>query len=346
MEKRARSFDQRQDDRHIDAAHPRHRGAVRHPNIVNTSRVFDEQAQRQRESFVTSLQKRGSVQTKDLVQASRNAILQNDYTTLQSFVPEIAKDDPEVAYVFVADKEGSVLAHSDREAQQQADHRRARPRSCSPPRTPSPKRFRRRRASSTCSRGRSSRTASARAPSCSPTRCQLLENMLKKLDADKEAALPGRVDSHRARRPLLRARRHRAGDLPGAAHLAPASRCSRGAPIRSPAAISRRASRSRRATRSACSARTSTTWPTGCSILMRETAEKATLEKELEVARTIQETLVPPRDLVERARSSASPATSCRRRSAAATGGRCTTCPTGACSSSSATSPATACRRR
>jgi serine phosphatase RsbU (regulator of sigma subunit) len=35
-------------------------------------------------------------------------------------------------------------------------------------------------------------------------------------------------------------------------------------------------------------------------ILMRETAEKATLEKELEVARTIQETLVPPADLVTR----------------------------------------------
>ena len=35
-------------------------------------------------------------------------------------------------------------------------------------------------------------------------------------------------------------------------------------------------------------------------ILMRETAEKATLEKELEVARTIQETLVPPPDLVVR----------------------------------------------
>ena len=34
-------------------------------------------------------------------------------------------------------------------------------------------------------------------------------------------------------------------------------------------------------------------------ILMRETAEKATLEKELEVARTIQETLVPPADLVD-----------------------------------------------
>lgn len=35
------------------------------------------------------------------------------------------------------------------------------------------------------------------------------------------------------------------------------------------------------------------------NVLLVETAEKATLEKELEVARTIQETLVPPNDLIE-----------------------------------------------
>jgi serine phosphatase RsbU (regulator of sigma subunit) len=35
-------------------------------------------------------------------------------------------------------------------------------------------------------------------------------------------------------------------------------------------------------------------------VLLRQTAEKATLEKELEVARTIQETLVPPADVVDR----------------------------------------------
>ena len=65
-------------------------------------------------------------------------------------------------------------------------------------------------------------------------------------------------------------------------------------------------------------------------ILLRETAEKATLEKELEVARTIQETLVPPAEPVDAARTSSSRATTSRRRRAAATGGRCTTCPTGA----------------
>ncbi|MBT8492499.1 MAG: SpoIIE family protein phosphatase [Deltaproteobacteria bacterium] len=36
------------------------------------------------------------------------------------------------------------------------------------------------------------------------------------------------------------------------------------------------------------------------NVLLQETAEKATLEKELEVARTIQETLVPPNDEIER----------------------------------------------
>src|SRR5262249_45470105 len=35
-------------------------------------------------------------------------------------------------------------------------------------------------------------------------------------------------------------------------------------------------------------------------VLLRQTAEKATLEKELEVARTIQETLVPPNDTIDR----------------------------------------------
>src|SRR5439155_758791 len=46
-----------------------------------------------------------------------DAIFQSDYTPLRSFVPDIAKEDPEVAYVFVADKDGMVLAHSDKAQQ-------------------------------------------------------------------------------------------------------------------------------------------------------------------------------------------------------------------------------------
>lgn len=82
--------------------------------VVNTGRVFDEHTERQRDALMTALNKRGSVQLKDLAQAGRNAILQSDYSTLQGFVPEIAKDDPEVASVAVTDKDGTILAHSDK----------------------------------------------------------------------------------------------------------------------------------------------------------------------------------------------------------------------------------------
>src|SRR5262245_2098710 len=83
-------------------------------NVVNTSRVFDEQATREKENFVTQLQKRGQAQAKDLVQASKSAVLQGDFAMLQEFVPDIAKDDPEVDWVFVSDKEALFLAHSDK----------------------------------------------------------------------------------------------------------------------------------------------------------------------------------------------------------------------------------------
>lgn len=82
--------------------------------VVNTGRVFDEHTERQRDALMTALKKRGSVQLKDLVQASRNAILQSDYATLQGFVPEIAKGDDEVASVAVADNNGTIVAHSDK----------------------------------------------------------------------------------------------------------------------------------------------------------------------------------------------------------------------------------------
>ena len=163
------------------------------------------------------------------------------------------------------------------------------------PRKRSPRKCRRRLASEYvfCPPGRAGRRPPRhRRPRLLAARCST--TTLKKMDSEKEAAVPGGVGAHRARRALLRAHRHGARDLPGPAHLA----------ADQDAGVARRSDRARRsrdprrdharATRSACSARTSTSWPTRSLILMRETAEKATLEKELEVARTIQETLVPP----------------------------------------------------
>ena len=267
-------------------------------NIVNTSRVFDEQVQRQRESFVASLQKRGSVQTKDLVQASRNAIVQNDFTTLQNFVPDIAKEDPEVAYVYVADKEGTVLAHSDPNIKGK------------PMTDPSAKEM------------LAAKDAVTREVS-TPTGKQyvfsrpvvqdgvrqgtvvlaysllLLENTLKKLDSDKEAAFQAAW----VRTALVGLFFVLVGT---ALAIFQGLRISR--PIKMLAWRADQIARGDLETRVEISSgdeigmlgENFNYMADRLLILMRETAEKATLEKELEVARTIQETLVPPPDLVVR----------------------------------------------
>src|SRR5258708_2648164 len=74
-------------------------------NVRNTGRIVDEQSLRQSDGFKTALKKRGDVQTRELAQAARNAIATNDWGNLQAFVPEIGKDDPDVAYVYVVDKD-------------------------------------------------------------------------------------------------------------------------------------------------------------------------------------------------------------------------------------------------
>src|SRR5579859_2225555 len=84
-------------------------------HVLHTGSVFDEQALRQSESFRSALKKRGDAQTRDLVHASESAIGTHDWSTLQTFVPNIGKDDPEVAWVYVVDKDGIVNAASDRE---------------------------------------------------------------------------------------------------------------------------------------------------------------------------------------------------------------------------------------
>jgi serine phosphatase RsbU (regulator of sigma subunit) len=267
-------------------------------NIVNTSRVFDEQAQRQRESFVQSLQKRGSVQTRDLVQSSRTSIVQNDYTTLQNFVPEIAKGDPEVAYVYVADKEGQVLAHSDKTqlgrpmtdpaSKEMLSAKDAITKEVS---TPSGKQY---VFSRPVVEGGVRQGVVVLAYSL-----QLLENTLQKLDSDKEAAFQAAW----VRTALVGLFFVLVGT---ALAIFQGLRISR--PIKMLAWRADQIARGDLETRVEISSADEigmlgenfNYMADRLLILMRETAEKATLEKELEVARTIQETLVPPPDPVDR----------------------------------------------
>lgn len=83
-------------------------------NYSIMSQIFDDQRQSLEDTLIQTIRQRGSVQTRDLVQPSRTALQQNDYSTLQSFVPDIASGDREVIYAFVADNNSRIIAHSDK----------------------------------------------------------------------------------------------------------------------------------------------------------------------------------------------------------------------------------------
>jgi serine phosphatase RsbU (regulator of sigma subunit) len=267
-------------------------------NIVNTSRVFDEQGQRLRDSFVTSLQKRGSVQTRDLAQASLNAIVMTDPTTLQNFVPEIAKGDPEVAYAYVADKEGIVLAASDMKLNGKAmtDPQAKEMLASKEPvtrevTTPAGKQYIFSRP--VIQDGQRVGTVVL------AYKLEVLESTLKKLDSDKEAAFQAAW----VRTALV-----------GLFFVLVGTALAIFQGLRISRPIKMLAWRADQIARGDLETRVEITsgdeigmlgenfnyMADRLLILMRETAEKATLEKELEVARTIQETLVPPPDPVER----------------------------------------------
>jgi serine phosphatase RsbU (regulator of sigma subunit) len=81
---------------------------------LSAARLYDEQEQRLGHTFDRLIRERGEVQSRDLAQASRAAILQSDFTTLQALLPEMARGDKQVRFVLVADRDGTILAHTDR----------------------------------------------------------------------------------------------------------------------------------------------------------------------------------------------------------------------------------------
>jgi serine phosphatase RsbU (regulator of sigma subunit) len=267
-------------------------------NVVNTGRVFDEQAQRQKDSFVASLQRRGQAQTKDLVQASKTAITNNDIPTLQSFVPDIAKDDPEVAYVFVADKDAQVLAHSNTNLNGKVVTD-ATGKEMIASKTEVTKEVQ----GQTGKQYVFSRPVMANSERQGTVvlaySLQLLEANLKKMESEKEAAF----QSAWIRTALIGLFFVLVGT---ALAIFQGLRISR--PLKMLAWRADQIARGDLETRVEISSNDEigmlgenfNYMADRLLILMRETAEKATLEKELEVARTIQETLVPPPELMTR----------------------------------------------
>jgi serine phosphatase RsbU (regulator of sigma subunit) len=266
-------------------------------NVLNTSRVFDESAKALQDNSITGLQKRGASQTRDLVQATRSAIIQTDYTTLQGLMPDIAKEDPEISYVYVADKEGMVLAHSDKaqngkplpaDAKEFLGGKDAIVKEVSGP------------------GGRMmvfsrpvEQDGARQGTVVLGYSLQHLADDLKKMNVDKERAFQAAW----IRTALVGLFFVLVGT---ALAIFQGLRISR--PIKMLAWRADQIARGDLETRVEISSgdeigmlgENFNYMADRLLILMRETAEKATLEKELEVARTIQETLVPPADLVQR----------------------------------------------
>jgi serine phosphatase RsbU (regulator of sigma subunit) len=267
-------------------------------NVVNTGRVFDEQASRQRDAFVASLQRRGQAQAKDLVQASRTAVLNNDFGTLQGFVPELAKDDPEVAYVYVADESGQVMAHSNTALNGKALTDTVGKELVSA-KTEMTREVQSDRGKMYLFSRPVIHEGARKGTVVIAYTLQLLENNLKKLESEKEQAFQAAW----IRTALIGLFFVLVGT---ALAIFQGLRISR--PLKMLAWRADQIARGDLETRVEISSNDEigmlgenfNYMADRLLILMRETAEKATLEKELEVARTIQETLVPPADLMVR----------------------------------------------
>lgn len=81
-------------------------------NIIQSHRIINDSSQRLQKRINESLRQAGKGQLLLLVEATRIALLQSDYITLQAIVVNIGKEDNRVTTVAVIDSAGNILAHN------------------------------------------------------------------------------------------------------------------------------------------------------------------------------------------------------------------------------------------
>jgi serine phosphatase RsbU (regulator of sigma subunit) len=82
-------------------------------SIYYSRRSFDDAALRLSEAYNSALDTRAETQTLTIVESARTALMQTDYTSLQNFVPQAAKIDRDIVAIYVITDNGMVAAHSD-----------------------------------------------------------------------------------------------------------------------------------------------------------------------------------------------------------------------------------------
>lgn len=84
-------------------------GAV---SALYTRRIFDESAARLRAVLTEAIERRGLSLVLTLAETARTALIQNDYGTLKSVVPQAARKNPDVLAIYIVADTGVVVAHS------------------------------------------------------------------------------------------------------------------------------------------------------------------------------------------------------------------------------------------
>lgn len=82
-------------------------------SIYTSRRTFDEAALRLQEAYDSALGTRAKTLTQAMGESVRTALIQSDLSSLQTFLPDAAKTDRDIVALYVIADNGYVAAHSD-----------------------------------------------------------------------------------------------------------------------------------------------------------------------------------------------------------------------------------------
>jgi len=82
-------------------------------NRWQSLRIFDDATRRLQQELTGSLRRTGTVQLKLLSETTRITMMENDYSTLQTIIKNVGRNDARISAVAFVDKDGTVLAHGD-----------------------------------------------------------------------------------------------------------------------------------------------------------------------------------------------------------------------------------------
>ncbi len=83
-------------------------------NYVNVTRAYREAAQRQRQTFEQSIRDAGSAQIIAFSEPSKAAMQEENWAAIRQFVVPIRKRDPRILFIWVANNAGKIVASADK----------------------------------------------------------------------------------------------------------------------------------------------------------------------------------------------------------------------------------------